>query len=285
MIATITYLLSKDAQRAHLLKTGEPASRRQTITIPITQEDIDLVPVDDGGSITVDLTVDKPKDHRIQALYHVLVYGIDTGVPKGAPRKFIRKLIQGELGHPEWRWSNWDGAPEALAYGRNPIADYREVERMALEREERIRQTILNNTKHNTLELENSRCNFFKDPRLRLRCSSTAKVGRGDYLFDYEKKGEPLELMPGYIEPTDDIAIDPKWFTEAKNRSALDAAITSAGSVIMEAEKDLQVASVELRYLTANISRYKIAITRGAKKRQKLIEQRENKQRKLLQSS
>ena len=55
MQATITYLLTEQAQRAAMAATGQPVARKQTLTIDITTEDLELLPVSEDGTISVDL--------------------------------------------------------------------------------------------------------------------------------------------------------------------------------------------------------------------------------------
>jgi uncharacterized protein YbaA (DUF1428 family) len=56
MQATITYLLTEQAQREQMAATGQPVARKQVITIEVAPEDLELFPVAGDGSITVDLT-------------------------------------------------------------------------------------------------------------------------------------------------------------------------------------------------------------------------------------
>ncbi len=55
MQATITYLLTEQAQRAQMAATGQPVARKQTHTIDITPEDLPLLDVDAEGRVYLDL--------------------------------------------------------------------------------------------------------------------------------------------------------------------------------------------------------------------------------------
>ena len=64
MQATITYLLTEQAQRAQMAATGQPVARKQTMTIDIATEDLALFPVHEDGTISVDLTGYNGKWHN-----------------------------------------------------------------------------------------------------------------------------------------------------------------------------------------------------------------------------
>ena len=55
MQGTITYLLTEQAQRVQMAATGQPVARKQTVTIDITAEDLDLMAVDKDGNAFLDL--------------------------------------------------------------------------------------------------------------------------------------------------------------------------------------------------------------------------------------
>ena len=55
MQATITYLLTEQAQRAQMAATGQPVARKQTIQIEVAAADLDLFPVNSDGLIVADL--------------------------------------------------------------------------------------------------------------------------------------------------------------------------------------------------------------------------------------
>lgn len=56
MQATITYMLTEQAQRAQMVATGQPVPRKQTDTVEVALEDLDCWPIAADGSIRVDLT-------------------------------------------------------------------------------------------------------------------------------------------------------------------------------------------------------------------------------------
>lgn len=56
MQATITYLLTEQAQRAKIMETGQPVSRKQTITVDITSQDLELLPVSEDGQVILDIS-------------------------------------------------------------------------------------------------------------------------------------------------------------------------------------------------------------------------------------
>jgi hypothetical protein len=57
MQATITYLLTEQAQRAQMMATGQPVARKQTTSVEISAEDLELFPISANGQITVDMTL------------------------------------------------------------------------------------------------------------------------------------------------------------------------------------------------------------------------------------
>jgi hypothetical protein len=63
MTATITYLLSRQGQQAHLAATGIAAPRQQTKTIEVNADDLDLLDIDDAGNAYLALTA-RPYDLR-----------------------------------------------------------------------------------------------------------------------------------------------------------------------------------------------------------------------------
>lgn len=63
MQATITYLLTKQAQRAQMAATGQPVARKQTMIIDVTAEDLPLLDVSQDGQIYLDLAT-PPTDTR-----------------------------------------------------------------------------------------------------------------------------------------------------------------------------------------------------------------------------
>jgi hypothetical protein len=56
MNATITYLLTEQAQRDAIKATGQPVARKQQMIIEVPAEDLDLFPIDANGMIELDLT-------------------------------------------------------------------------------------------------------------------------------------------------------------------------------------------------------------------------------------
>ncbi len=60
MQATITYLLTEQAQRAQMAATGQPVARRQSMTIEVTPDDLPLCEVANDGSISVSVVPNKP---------------------------------------------------------------------------------------------------------------------------------------------------------------------------------------------------------------------------------
>jgi len=55
MQATITYLLTEQAQRAQMTATGQPVARKQVATVEVSAEDLELFPVSESGEIKVEL--------------------------------------------------------------------------------------------------------------------------------------------------------------------------------------------------------------------------------------
>src|SRR5258708_39817988 len=54
MQATITYLLTEQAQRAQMAATGQPVARKQTMTVEGAAEDLELCTVADDGTATIE---------------------------------------------------------------------------------------------------------------------------------------------------------------------------------------------------------------------------------------
>ena len=54
MQATVTYLLTEQAQRAQMAATGQPAARKQTMTIEVTADDLPLCKVAEDGTLSID---------------------------------------------------------------------------------------------------------------------------------------------------------------------------------------------------------------------------------------
>jgi hypothetical protein len=54
MQATITYLLTEQAQRAQMAATGQPVARKQVLTVEVAPEDIDLFLIDEAGNLSLD---------------------------------------------------------------------------------------------------------------------------------------------------------------------------------------------------------------------------------------
>ena len=54
MQATITYLLTEQAQRAQMAATGQPVARKQTMTVEVAAEDLVLCTVADDGTATIE---------------------------------------------------------------------------------------------------------------------------------------------------------------------------------------------------------------------------------------
>ena len=66
MQATITYLLTEQAQRTQMAATGQPVARKQTVTVEVSGEDLALMDVDAEGQPFLDLTW--PHRHRTDLL-------------------------------------------------------------------------------------------------------------------------------------------------------------------------------------------------------------------------
>jgi hypothetical protein len=64
MQATITYLLTEQAQRAQMAATGQPVARKQTTTVDVTAEQLPLLAISDDGLPYLDLTTSL-KDARV----------------------------------------------------------------------------------------------------------------------------------------------------------------------------------------------------------------------------
>jgi hypothetical protein len=75
MQATITYLLSKQAQRAQMAATGQPVARKQTATVDITAEDLEYYPVNDDGTIEIDLTGGRHSVYQPYNLRNLMMVG------------------------------------------------------------------------------------------------------------------------------------------------------------------------------------------------------------------
>ena len=76
MQATITYLLTEQAQRAQMVATGQPVARKQTVTIEVPTEDLQYYDIAADGSITVDL----------RGVTYLLGHRINTEAFAEAPR-------------------------------------------------------------------------------------------------------------------------------------------------------------------------------------------------------
>lgn len=57
MQATITYLLTEQAQRAQMAATGQPVSRKQTVNVEVAPEDLGLLHISDDGMPSLDVSV------------------------------------------------------------------------------------------------------------------------------------------------------------------------------------------------------------------------------------
>jgi len=70
MQATITYLLTEQAQRAQMATTGQPVARKQIMTIEVAPEDLELFSVDEDGNAYLDFarsTYEIPQCKWLQA--------------------------------------------------------------------------------------------------------------------------------------------------------------------------------------------------------------------------
>lgn len=56
MQATITYLLSEQAQRAQMAATGQPVARKQVQLLDVVEKDLDLLDIDENGNPYLDIT-------------------------------------------------------------------------------------------------------------------------------------------------------------------------------------------------------------------------------------
>jgi len=69
MQATITYLLTEKAQRAQMAATGQPVARKQSKTVEITTDDLEILDIDADGNPGLDIAVayerQAPKAKRI----------------------------------------------------------------------------------------------------------------------------------------------------------------------------------------------------------------------------
>jgi hypothetical protein len=70
MQATITYLLTEQAQRAQMAATGQPVARKQTMTIEISAEDLPLCTVGTDGGISLDATAARHWNALLAAGWH-----------------------------------------------------------------------------------------------------------------------------------------------------------------------------------------------------------------------
>ena len=72
MQATITYLLTEQAQRAQMMATGQPVARKQISTVEIATADLDMLDMTDCGQPELDLSqgyaTAMPQSKRIRAI-------------------------------------------------------------------------------------------------------------------------------------------------------------------------------------------------------------------------
>lgn len=137
MQATITYLLTEQAQRAAMVATGQPVARKQTMTIEVPAEDLGIFPVKDDGTIVVDVSG-----------WTVTGYG------------------------PIMRaggWSGWNGEYGIAANTIDPpfIADYKRGSEIVATREREKAETIKANGAHNRAMAEAAYQRLLIDPDLR----------------------------------------------------------------------------------------------------------------------
>jgi hypothetical protein len=89
MQATITFLLSEQAQRAAMVATGQPVTRKQSITIDVAAEDLQYYPIASDGSITVDLVNGT----------HIAAHRVNVGPFAGPPS--IPDLVRAAIAEEE----------------------------------------------------------------------------------------------------------------------------------------------------------------------------------------
>lgn len=93
MQATITYLLTEQAQRAQMAATGQPVARKQTVTVEITTDIFrdgtaaGVLEIGADGSVTADLTYDR-------AIWGTKIAGpIDTPSLSSDPLDYLTRRI------------------------------------------------------------------------------------------------------------------------------------------------------------------------------------------------
>ena len=138
MQATITYLLTEQAQRAAMAATGQPVARKQTMTIDITPEDLGLFPISETGEIRVDLA-DTWRGWKTSA------------------------LIEGG-----WTKDAGTGKPQANIIDPPILEDVRKGLALISEREKQEAEITATNTAHNQAVTEAAYQRLLADPAERL---------------------------------------------------------------------------------------------------------------------
>jgi len=164
MQATITYLLTEQAQRAQMAATGQPVARKQLATIEVHADDLGIFQVSDDGSIT---TVDL------------------TGFSAGTSRFGGRLKAAG--------WPTWNGSNGIAASVIDPpfVADYHRGEGLLKAIADKECAEKAANTAHNLARIEAAYQRFLADP--------SARIGSlREYVGDLES---PSAYWPENHEP------------------------------------------------------------------------------------
>jgi hypothetical protein len=74
MQATITYLLTEQAQRAQMAATGQPVTRKQSVTVDVPTEDLVLMQVSEDGTPYLDLASGDPQREALKEMGCELQY-------------------------------------------------------------------------------------------------------------------------------------------------------------------------------------------------------------------
>jgi hypothetical protein len=150
MEATITYLLTEQAQRKAMAATGQPVHRKQTMVIDVPGDDLMLFPISDDGTISVDVS------------------GFSCS-------RWADPLNAAG-------WSPWNGGTGTTAVAINPpfLADLQRGLAVLTARKEEQRQLTASNDKYNRQMTEAAYLLFFADRDARI--NTTALRGLREYV-------------------------------------------------------------------------------------------------------
>ena len=149
MQATITYLLTEQAQRAQMAATGQPVARKQQVSVEIRAEDLPLLQVTPEGIPYLDLSVQFP--------------------PRAAELKAAGAVVDehGERGSSYIAFTQ--EAPDILAVLQAGAAKVAERKAAKLAAEQAENELAHANGEHNRVQAEAAYQRFLADPNARIR--------------------------------------------------------------------------------------------------------------------